>query len=55
MLFRSQVRAGKHVERGLVTSGDDLDGVRAFLPEGGLDYSAADVIGALTVTAPATR
>jgi len=46
-----QVRAGRHVELGLVTSGDDLAGIRALLPPGGLEYSAADVVAALTAAA----
>jgi len=39
-----QIRAGKYEERGVVTSGDDLPAVRQFLPPGGGDYTAADVI-----------
>jgi len=42
-----QVRAGKYVERGLVTSGDDLAGVKAFIRADGRDYTAADVIDRL--------
>jgi nitronate monooxygenase len=44
-----QVRAGRHVEVGLVTSGEDLAGLGRLLPEGGGDYSAADVLAALGV------
>ena len=43
----SQVRAGKYVERGLVTSGNDLAGITRFLPADGLLYSAADVVSGL--------
>jgi len=42
-----QVRAGKYVEKGLVTSGDDLIGIAAFLPPDKRIYSAADVIAKL--------
>jgi nitronate monooxygenase len=42
-----QVRAGKYVERGLVTSGDDLNEIPSFLPERGSVYHAADVIAKL--------
>jgi nitronate monooxygenase len=42
-----QVRAGKYVENGLVTCGDDLPGLVRFLPADTVDYTAADVIGAL--------
>jgi nitronate monooxygenase len=42
-----QVRAGKYVENGLVTAGDDLPGVRRFLADGASDYTAADVVMAL--------
>lgn len=42
-----QVRAGKHVEPGLVTAGDDLVALEHFLPRQGVDYSAADVISQL--------
>ena len=40
----AQIRAGKHIEPGLVTAGDDLAGLTRFLPPEGLRYSAADVI-----------
>jgi nitronate monooxygenase len=46
-LGQPQVRAGKYVEPGVVTSGDDLSGLGRFLPADGLDYAAADVIAAL--------
>ena len=42
-----QVRAGRWVEPGIVTMGDDLPGVARFLPPGATEYSAADVIGRL--------
>ena len=43
-----QVRAGKHVEPGLLTAGDDLVALETFLPRRGVDYTAADVIHRLT-------
>jgi nitronate monooxygenase len=42
-----QVRAGRLVERGIVTSGDDLLSVREFLHDGQMDYTAADVVSRL--------
>jgi len=42
-----QVRNGRYVERGLVTSGDDLNGIRSFLPPNSAAYNAADVIAKL--------
>ena len=39
-----QIRNGKYIERGLVTSGDDLIGITRFLPENRSTYSAADVV-----------
>jgi nitronate monooxygenase len=42
-----QKRSGKYVERGLVTSGDDLSGIQSFLPPNKSVYSAADVIAKL--------
>lgn len=42
-----QVRNGKRVERGLVTSGDDLRNIPQFLPAGARSYAAADVIARL--------
>jgi nitronate monooxygenase len=39
-----QIRSGKHKERGLLTSGNDLPGVTRFLPASGLIYSAAHVV-----------
>ncbi len=42
-----QVRGSKYEEAGLITSGDDLPGVKRFLPAEGLHYSAADVLAKL--------
>ncbi|MBP8273704.1 MAG: nitronate monooxygenase [Acidobacteria bacterium] len=42
-----QIRAGKYLEHGIITSGDDLAGVREFIPADGRDYTAADVIDRL--------
>jgi nitronate monooxygenase len=42
-----QVRAGKYIERGMITSGDDLSEIPNFLPPDKLDYNAADVIAKL--------
>jgi len=42
-----QVRARRHVEPGVVTSGDALEGIRQFLPPGATHYHAADVVQAL--------
>jgi nitronate monooxygenase len=42
-----QIRAGKYVETGLVTSGDDLREIPSFLPPDSQDYNAADVIAKL--------
>ncbi|MCL5258372.1 MAG: nitronate monooxygenase [Vulcanimicrobiaceae bacterium] len=42
-----QVRKGKRVESGLVTSGFDLAGIGRFFPAGSSQYSAADVIAHL--------
>jgi len=39
-----QIRKGGHVERGLVTAGDDLTEIARFLPPNKSAYSAADVI-----------
>jgi nitronate monooxygenase len=39
-----QIRNGKYIERGLVTSGDDLTGITRFLPANRSTYSAADVV-----------
>lgn len=43
-----QVRAGRHVEPGIVTSGDALRGVARFLAPGRDTYSAADVVRSLS-------
>jgi nitronate monooxygenase len=42
-----QIRNGHRVEKGLVTAGDDLNGIRQFLTAGRSDYSAGDVIAVL--------
>jgi nitronate monooxygenase len=42
-----QVHAGKYVETGLVTSGDDLSEIPSFLPPDSPHYNAADVIAKL--------
>lgn len=39
-----QVRGGKYVERGVVTSGDDLTEIPSFLPADRFEYNASDVI-----------
>ena len=44
----AQVRAGVHVEPGLVTLGAELDDIPRFVPPGADDYSAGDVIARLT-------
>lgn len=50
-----QIRAGKYLERGIVTSGDDLAGVTRFLRPGAADYTAADVIETLLAGVPCTQ
>jgi nitronate monooxygenase len=45
-----QIRNGKHVEPGMITSGDDLRNIPQFLAAGQTRYSAADVIGKLLGT-----
>jgi nitronate monooxygenase len=47
-----QVRAGKHVENGLVTAGNDLENVMRFVPEDGHIYHAADVIAKILGVVP---
>jgi nitronate monooxygenase len=42
-----QLRNGKRVEGGLVTSGDDLPQVARFMPEHGTQYRASDVVARL--------
>jgi nitronate monooxygenase len=42
-----QVRGSAYVEKGLVTSGNDLNTLAAFLPAEGWAYSAADVVNEL--------
>jgi nitronate monooxygenase len=43
----AQVRNGKHVEPGMVTTGDDLRNIPQFLGENASSYCAADVITTL--------
>jgi len=50
-----QVRAGKYVESGIITAGDDLAGIARFIPPGAADYTAADVVTALLSGIPGTR
>jgi nitronate monooxygenase len=47
-----QVRAGRLVEAGVVTAGDDLHGLRRFLLRRNRDYSAADVVATLLAGLP---
>ncbi len=48
-----QVRSGNRVEKGLVTSGDDLATLVPFFPpEGGWAYGASDVVNRLLSEAP---
>ena len=42
-----QVRNSKHLEQGMVTSGNDLTGIGRFLPQGADTYTAADVVRTL--------
>jgi nitronate monooxygenase len=42
-----QIRSGKYTEIGLVTSGNDLPGIKRFLPTSSSTYSAADVVTVL--------
>jgi nitronate monooxygenase len=42
-----QVRSGRYVEKGLVTSGDDLSGIARFLPQEQPTCRAADVVNKL--------
>lgn len=39
-----QVRKGNRIEPGIVTSGNDVSGIRRFVPENGGVYYAADVV-----------
>jgi nitronate monooxygenase len=48
-----QARNGKFVEDGMVTSGNDLIGIKRFLPPGASTYTAADVIANLLLGARA--
>lgn len=45
---QQQVRAGKHIELGLVTSGDDLLGLARLVSPEKLSYTAAEVVAHLT-------
>lgn len=47
-----QIRAGRLLEPGIVTSGDDLPSVLDFLPADGVNYTAADVIARLLADSP---
>jgi len=47
-----QIRAGKHEELGLVTSGDDLLALNRILPADSMSYTAADVISYMTREVP---
>lgn len=42
-----QIRAGRHLEAGIVTSGDDLTELKRFVPADGSPYHASDVVAAL--------
>jgi len=44
---QSQVRSGKYIEYGLVTTGNDLKGIARFLKPSASVYSAADVVSHL--------
>lgn len=44
----AQARAGRHLEPGLVTLGEDLSAIPRFFAPGASDYNAADVIDVLT-------
>lgn len=43
----AQIRPGRLVENGLVTTGDDLAGIGRFFASGADDYTAADVVSVL--------
>lgn len=42
-----QTRGGKYVEKGMITSGDDLNNIPSFLPPNKTSYTAADVLAKL--------
>ncbi len=42
-----QVRAGRHVENGLITAGNDLENILRFVHPDGSEYHAREVISAL--------
>ncbi|MDQ3171380.1 MAG: nitronate monooxygenase [Acidobacteriota bacterium] len=44
----AQTRAGRHIEPGLLTIGEDLSSIPRFVAPGAADYSASDVIDVLT-------
>ncbi len=51
-----QIRAGRHIEAGIVTSGDSLGDVAQFLSDGAESYGAADVVAVLMARArPSSR
>ncbi len=43
----AQVRAGKHIEKGLITAGNDLENVVRFVHSDGSEYHASDVIASI--------
>ncbi len=47
-----QVRAGRYIEHGIVTAGDDLAGIARFVRPGATDYAAADVVDTLLSALP---
>jgi nitronate monooxygenase len=49
---QQQIRAGKHEELGLVTSGDDLLALNRLVTNDSLSYTAADVVEYLTSEMP---
>ena len=50
----AQIRAGRHLEPGLVTLGEDLSAIPRFLAPGAADYTASDVLDVLLPSAAAT-
>lgn len=50
----AQTRAGRHVEPGLATIGEDLSAIPRFLAPGSADYTASDVIDVLMPPSAAT-
>jgi nitronate monooxygenase len=49
---QQQIRAGKHEELGLVTSGDDLLALNRLVTEDSMSYTASDVVSYLTSVLP---